>query len=229
MPGFDNVRYVTFRVGGSRKLLTISDDPAEVRFWQLAHRAKGDFECDVVTPDKLPPLAGYQGVCLMGVRDPVPIWAQLKDYVGRGGRLLIAPTGIGRVNLPSYSAEASLGLMPAGLASVKNLTLEPAPPADKQDAPDLRVGATLVFDENGDRAPAARAGAGTATQGQHRLFAPPAAGVEVLADDAAGRRGGRDALRRRGRPGPTVARNTRKVVRQRRPDAPAHDATRPAG
>ena len=147
LPGFDNVRYVTFRVGGARKLLTICDDPAEVRFWKLAHEVKGDFECEVVTPDRVPPLAGYQGVCLMGVRDPVPLWPRLKEYVGRGGRLLIAPTGINRVNPASYSVDASLGLMPAGLETVRDLTVEPAPPAEQPDALDLRIGATLAFDE----------------------------------------------------------------------------------
>ena len=147
VPGFDNVRFVTFRVGGTRTLLTITDDPAAVRYWQLAHRAKGDFECEVVTPDKVPPLANYQGVCLLGVRDPSPLWAKLKQYVERGGKVLIAPTGIAHVDPSKYTVAASDGLTPAGLVDVRDLTTEPPPPADKPDAPDLRAGAILALTE----------------------------------------------------------------------------------
>lgn len=140
-PGFDNVRYVTFRVGAERKLLTICDDAADARLWQLAHQFKGDYGCDVATPAELPDLGGYDFVCLMNVRDPRPLWDKLKAYVDRGGRLLIAPGGTDIV-LDGYDPAAALGLMPAKLVRVTDLGTSPAPAAGQ---PDLRFGAPLLL------------------------------------------------------------------------------------
>lgn len=165
-PGFDNVRYVTFRVGAARKLLTVSDNPDEARLWQLAHRVKNEFGVDAVTPadPKLADLAPYSLVCVLGVKDPrlpgpggVSLWDRLKTYVDRGGRVLVAPAGIERVDTAAYQPAASAGLLPAGLGRVTDLTLAPAPPADKPDQPDVRAGVAIDFSD--------------ATV-QHPLFAP---------------------------------------------------------
>jgi hypothetical protein len=50
---FDNFRYITFKVGESRRILTITDDKESAAFWQAAHVAKEEFACLVVTPDQV--------------------------------------------------------------------------------------------------------------------------------------------------------------------------------
>lgn len=90
----DNVRYLTFKVGEAKRLLTIADDPNAVEFWQRAHVAGDAFACIVVTPDdvelnaarapvvKYAPnpakpadrvtddLSTFDAVCLLSVRNP---------------------------------------------------------------------------------------------------------------------------------------------------------------
>lgn len=91
---FDNTHYLTFKVGESRRILTITDDPRGTVFWQIAHQSKGEFGCLVVTPDKLivgdggqvkveyapdpkkpdeiisENIREFEAVCLLGVADP---------------------------------------------------------------------------------------------------------------------------------------------------------------
>ena len=68
----DNRRSVTFRVGSARATPTISDDPqVRHKFWQIAHRMKGDFTCDVKTPAHATGFAGYEAVCLLSVNNPI--------------------------------------------------------------------------------------------------------------------------------------------------------------
>ena len=50
---FDNKRFLTFKVGESRRILTITDDPEGASFWQAAHVAKDEFGCLVVRPDQV--------------------------------------------------------------------------------------------------------------------------------------------------------------------------------
>ncbi len=123
----DNVRYVTFRVGDARKLLTISDDPDDAAFWQLAHKQKGEFACDVATPDKLPDFGLYEIVCLLSVSDPAKplpgggtLWQKLRAYVERGGKVLVIPGGLGQVTLAAYDpgSDATAGLLPGKLVRI---------------------------------------------------------------------------------------------------------------
>lgn len=50
---FDNKRYLTFKVGEARRVLTISDDPDAAAFWQAAHAVRDEFSCLVVRPDQV--------------------------------------------------------------------------------------------------------------------------------------------------------------------------------
>jgi len=91
---FDNSRFLTFKVGEARRILTISDDPDSAVFWQISHQSKGEFSCIVVPPsavkivegrtvvdlpdtekktDKRPApesIRAFDVVCLLGVADP---------------------------------------------------------------------------------------------------------------------------------------------------------------
>ncbi len=130
----DNVRYVTFRVGQARKLLTICDDPADAAYWKLAHQNMGEFGCDVVKPDGVTDLGDYDAVCLLNVSDPTrplpgggALWQKLAEYVKRGGKLLVMP---GEQMAPdAYRAanEATAGLLPGTLNKVIDAALLPEP------------------------------------------------------------------------------------------------------
>lgn len=91
---FDNKRFLTFKVGESRRVLTITDDKEGAAFWQAAHTAKGEFDCLVVTPDQIElgnggitlvryapdlkkpnetvtdDLRGFEALCLLSVGNP---------------------------------------------------------------------------------------------------------------------------------------------------------------
>lgn len=49
----DNTRFLTFKVGESRRILTITSDKEAAAFWQAAHVVKDEFGCLVVTPDQI--------------------------------------------------------------------------------------------------------------------------------------------------------------------------------
>ena len=117
----DNVRYATVRVGEARKILTISDDPADADFWKFAVEATDEFTCDVATPAAAGDFSGYEAVCLLGVADPgrplrdgKSLWAKLSEYVGRGGKGLVIP-GPNPV-LTAY--DPAVGPLPGKLARV---------------------------------------------------------------------------------------------------------------
>jgi hypothetical protein len=50
---FDNKRFLTFKVGESRRILTVTDDRPGAAFWQAAHVAREQFACIVVAPDQI--------------------------------------------------------------------------------------------------------------------------------------------------------------------------------
>lgn len=147
VPGFDNIRHVTLRIGEGRRLLTIADDVADAAYWQLAHKNKGEFACDVVTPAEVKDFTGYDLVCLMSVNDPAKpgtdgrsLWDKLKPYVDRGGKLIIAPGGLEQITLEAYDPNAAAaGLMPGKLVRVQSTELLPAPKPDSTE-PDRRAG-----------------------------------------------------------------------------------------
>ncbi len=134
VPGFDNVRYVTFRVGEGRKILTICDDPDDAAYWKLAHTKKFDFGCDVVTPNEVRDLGAYDIVCLMSVSDPAKVgpdgetlWAKLRKYTERGGKLLVMPGGL-EIDLKAYDPSgAAAGLMPTKLVRITDTTIATDP------------------------------------------------------------------------------------------------------
>jgi hypothetical protein len=117
----DNVRFLTFRVAEPRKILTISDDPADAEFWTLAHAAQGDFVGEVRKPADAIDIAGFEIVALLNVADPPQaLWDSLRDYLSRGGKVVLLPGPTARI--ASYSATAN-DLLPGSLQTVVKTVL----------------------------------------------------------------------------------------------------------
>jgi hypothetical protein len=117
----DNKRYLTFKVGEARRILTVSDDPDAAAFWQAAHEASParEFSCLVVTPAQVelgdggapvvryaqgkPPedLRSFEVVALLNVANPRAanparpndgtLWDRLRPYLRAGGKLVVMP------------------------------------------------------------------------------------------------------------------------------------------
>ncbi len=88
----DNKRFLTFKIGETRRILTITSDPEAATFWQAAHIAAEQFSCLVVTPDQVQlgeggavvvkyapgegkpevtdDLRAFEAVCLLNVKNP---------------------------------------------------------------------------------------------------------------------------------------------------------------
>ena len=151
VPGFDNVRYVTFKVGESRRILTVCDDPDDAKVWQLAHRGVGEFGCDIVTPATVTDFAAYDVVCFLSLNDPAKpladgesLWAKATKYVGRGGKLLVIPGSLEQITLASYDPSGpAAGLMPGKLTAVIDAAALPAPANATE--PDRRLGVSLAL------------------------------------------------------------------------------------
>jgi hypothetical protein len=123
---FNDVRYATFFVGGSRKVLVITDHRSEDEnkepkdpIWAFALRSGKVFDCDVkLTTEaaRLSPkeLAAYRAVCLLNVASPTEeLWESLKQYVDQGGGLAVIPGMDPDRN--AYNQEKGQGLLPARL------------------------------------------------------------------------------------------------------------------
>src|SRR5438477_12717059 len=88
---FNDIRYATFLVRGSRKVLTITDHRNQSKYWTLALRAGRAFDSEVKLTSEAarlspPELAAYRAVCLLGVAAPnEELWETLKQYVNQGG------------------------------------------------------------------------------------------------------------------------------------------------
>lgn len=120
----DNIRYFTFKVAEPRKILTISDNPDDTGFWEEAHKAKGEFECDVKTPDQAGEWTGYDAVCLLNVADPnvmLPgggtLWDKVKVYLARGGKVILMPGPNARIT--AYDAN-KFDFLPGTLKTIIN-------------------------------------------------------------------------------------------------------------
>ncbi len=157
----DNTRFLTFKVGAARRILTITDDKKAAVFWQVAHIVQEEFSCLVVTPDQIkigdggqavvqytadpkkpnaPPvvddLRSFEAVCLLAVREPnqpagSALWDKLRPYLQTGGKLIVVPAREGWMNLVDYNEGAS-DLMPGKFTKViETKKLNPAPPPQK--------------------------------------------------------------------------------------------------
>jgi hypothetical protein len=102
----DDVRYATFEVRGSRGVLTITDNPAHAKIWNLALGVGNAFQPEVISTREAfdrgaDNLARYKVICLLGVTRPIgdqrqpgpDLWEKLHDYVKKGGSLAIIPGG----------------------------------------------------------------------------------------------------------------------------------------
>lgn len=127
----DNTRYVTFRIAEPRKILTLCDTPADAEFWQLAHTAKGEFECEVKQSGDAPDFAPYEAVCLLNVADPNRLWPRLTTYAERGGKVLLLPGAEAKPDAYSATNEAASRLLPASLKAITDTATlpKPVPPA----------------------------------------------------------------------------------------------------
>ena len=172
--GFDNTRFLTFKVGAARRLLTITDDKKGAAFWQAAHLVKDEFSCLVVTPDDIgtgergqtvvkftadpkkpteittDDISTFEAVCLLAVDKPNgpagnTLWDKLRPYLQTGGKLLVIPGRDGWTTLTNYNDGAS-DLMPGKLTKVIDTKkLDPAPPLQKASSwGDPREGANGV-------------------------------------------------------------------------------------
>jgi hypothetical protein len=153
---FDNFRYLTFKVGEARRILTITDDEKDAVFWQIAHQAKNEFGCLVATPNDLKLSDGqtkleypadpkkpaesireFEVVCLLDVADPSrkddrgdSLWDKLRPYLESGGKLVIIPGA--DLSVEGYAAGGNL--LPGNFKKVID-TRELQPPPPKQTAP----------------------------------------------------------------------------------------------
>ncbi len=146
----DNVRYFAFKVAEPRRVLVLADDPADANFWKEAHDAKGEFACVVrKSTEELPPLAGYEAVCVLAVLDPAPLWPKLLPYVESGGQLLVMPGMAVKPDAYRATTEAAARLLPAALkAQNYEVSLADRPAADPR-----RAGATWLLDDAALRHP----------------------------------------------------------------------------
>lgn len=146
----DNVRYLTFKVAEPRKVLTLASDPADAALWQLAHDVQGEFACEVrKATDELPPLTGYEAVCLLSVIDPTPLWPKLLPYVQAGGQLLVIPGPSPKQDGYRAKTEAAALLLPGSLKETDpEVDLTALPAADKR-----REGAAWLLDDAALRHP----------------------------------------------------------------------------
>jgi hypothetical protein len=129
---FNDIRYATFFVSGSRKVLTITDRLTTNKFgethdpiWAVALRSGRAFDCDVkLTREaaQLSPkeLATYRAICLLDVASPSEeLWEALKQYVDQGGGLAIIPGA--EPERESYENVKAQALMPARLGKLVSL------------------------------------------------------------------------------------------------------------
>lgn len=153
----DNARYLTFKVGAARRILTITDDPKGATFWQAAHLVKEKFDCLVVTPSQVETAEGgqavvkfapdpkkpkelvtedvrsFEAVCLLAVNNPnLPagntLWDKLRPTLRAGGKLIVIPGRDGWTDPAGYNEVAS-DLMPGALGKVLDTRrMSPAPP-----------------------------------------------------------------------------------------------------
>lgn len=112
--GFDNEKYLTFRVREPRRVLAIVDSPldgfivgglgvpgrtqAKAMLFKTALDATGWYTADVHSIDDVianrVDITKYELTALLGVSVMSdPVWQKLHDYVTQGGHLIVAPAG----------------------------------------------------------------------------------------------------------------------------------------
>jgi hypothetical protein len=129
---FNDIRYATFLVSGSRKVLTITDHLRKDKYGDvqdpilaIALRSGLAFDCDVkLTQEaaRLSPkeLAAYRAICLLDVASPSEeLWETLKQYVDQGGGLAIIPGA--DPDSSAYENDKAQALLPARLVKLVSL------------------------------------------------------------------------------------------------------------
>lgn len=124
---FNNVRYASCEVRGSRRVLVLTDEPREAQIWKLALTATGGFSVDVRRPAEArvftPPelLRNYQAICLLNVAEPDrDLWERLQNFVHEGGGVAILPGGE-ELKRDAYNEDAlARKLLPGKLMALAN-------------------------------------------------------------------------------------------------------------
>ncbi|MBA4065386.1 MAG: hypothetical protein C0501_17070 [Isosphaera sp.] len=141
---FDNFRFLTFKVGEAKRVLTVTDDPKAALYWQAGLGARRDlFTAVAVTPAAVRTAEGgrtvvdlpdpekpggkpleqdlqeFDVVCLLSVETPNrpagnTLWDKLRSYVLGGGKLVVIPGD----RAPPEEYAAGGDLMPATLKEV---------------------------------------------------------------------------------------------------------------
>jgi hypothetical protein len=147
----DNIRYVTFKVAEPRKFLTLSDEPRDADFWQLAHESVGEFVCEVKRPADAGDLGGYEVVCLLNVAEPPPaLWQKLETFADAGGKVLLMPgPGPGESYDPEKNPIAGR-LMPGTIG--EEVEADKLPPSADPKVK-RRLGVTWLIDDAAMRHP----------------------------------------------------------------------------
>jgi hypothetical protein len=122
---FNNTLFATFEIRGGRKILTLVDDPAEARFWQLAFESSKGFQSEVrrvsemsnVSPQELS--QHYQAICLLNLARPSSdLWEKLVPYVRDGGGLAVVPGGEEMVKAAYNENQTAQTLLPGQFVKV---------------------------------------------------------------------------------------------------------------
>jgi hypothetical protein len=156
---FDNKRFVTFKVGETRRILTITDDVPASAFWLASHaaRANPEFACLAVTPEQVQlgdggatvvkfaedkpaeDIRSFEVVCLLNVVNPQQtrlndgtLWNRLRPYLQTGGKLIIMPGPDTSTSVEGY--DVANDLMPGKLKKPILSTRDMNPPPPPQNA-----------------------------------------------------------------------------------------------
>jgi hypothetical protein len=124
---FNDVRHATFVVRDKPRVLTLTDQPSEARFWAAAIRAKGTFDVTVKRPHDLDDkdLTGGRVVCLFQLTHPgAELWEKLDGFVRQGGGLAVVPGGP-EMQAGAYAVDAAAKLLPGRFVELVQV------PADK--------------------------------------------------------------------------------------------------
>ena len=156
---FDNKRFITFKVGETRRILTITDDIPASAFWLASHaaRANPEFACLAVTPEQVQlgdggttvvkfaedkpaeDIRSFEVVCLLNVVNPQQtrlndgtLWDRLRPYLQTGGKLIIMPGPDTSTSVEGY--DVANDLMPGKLKKPILSTRDMNPPPPQQSA-----------------------------------------------------------------------------------------------
>jgi hypothetical protein len=124
---FDDRRFATIEIRDARAVLAVADNPEGAEIWKKALEATGEFQCEVLTPAAvtkggLETVQKFKAICLFGLVKPdVALWRLVKQYVERGGGVVVMPPSDEKNVEPivkAYGEAEALEILPGRLESV---------------------------------------------------------------------------------------------------------------